>query len=83
MKELSHPLAKLDESLSPLEAFFADTADTPRFIALLSPTCPGCIDGADTVREAILEEHDTELAVAIGWIPMLDGDTQDEIEQAS
>ncbi len=65
MKELSRSLAKLDGSLSQLEAFFADTAGTPRFIALLSPTCPGCINGADAVREAILEEQDTELAVAI------------------
>lgn len=77
-------LTTLAESLAPLDGYFTRTLSKPRFVAILSPTCPGCKYGATAIRRVILDGFpSTDLAVALIWIPMLGDDTADAIEHAA
>jgi hypothetical protein len=46
-------LTSLGESMSPLRSWFNEAADTPRFLALVSPTCGPCLHGATAVRDTV------------------------------
>lgn len=66
-------LASLAEGLAPLVADFNGAAGRSRFLAILSPTCPACLHGADAIREAVLTA-DPSPEVFIVWAPMLGAD---------
>lgn len=66
-------VTNLDASLAPLRAWFAEHAGQPRVLMLLSPLCPGCVDGARAAQEW-LSKHDDPVAVAIVFEPMVPGD---------
>lgn len=57
-----------------LRTAFNEAKEEVRLIAVLSPTCPGCVRGHEVVRK-IFEQHDTvRLKGFIVWLPMLAGD---------
>lgn len=66
-----------------METFFGESKGNLRFVTLLSPTCPACLDGADAVRETVLDQERDEIDVAIVWTPMLDDDTEEAIERSA
>jgi hypothetical protein len=64
------PLISLDTSFRQLRATFDESADKLRIVALLSPTCPVCIQGAAQL-EAILEERPAlRVRLLIVWEPV-------------
>ena len=55
----------------------------PRMIALLSPTCPGCIKSAELFRTEILEKYkDADLKAYVVWLPMLPADARERWDPA-
>lgn len=83
MSHSESSLPVLDESLLPMETFFEETEGDSRFVTVLSPTCPACVDGADAVRETVLSHERNDVETAIVWIPMLDDDTEKAIERSA
>lgn len=83
MKSDAPQLQSLETSTQPLEAFYNEETDRPRFLAVLSPTCPGCIQGANAIQHAILDAFPGAFDVGLIWIPMLADDTETAIEQAA
>jgi len=66
---------ELEGSLEPLQKHFNSTLGKSRFIAILSPECPKCIEGAIAIREAILEEYpEKDISITIVWVDMFPGD---------
>lgn len=72
----------LDESLSSVKRFFDESVGNRRFVTVLSPTCPACVDGANAVRDTVLDQGGDDVDVLLVWIPMLDGDTEEAIERS-
>jgi len=65
----------LEESLDKLKDHFNKYQGKSRFISLLSPECPRCIEGAIAIREGILDKYpDKDLSVTIVWVDMYSGD---------
>lgn len=59
------------------DRFNADRGQ-PRMIALLSPTCPKCVDGAEWIQAEILKKYnDATLGMYVVWLPMLPTDARD------
>ena len=70
------PVTTLNPSLQALREYFNGYADHLRCLAMVSPTCAPCLDGARAVSRAVLDAYpQAEIAAAIVWIPMLEGDT--------
>ena len=70
-------LLRLESSLATLTERFNDGREKLRFVALLSPTCGGCLAGARAIRESILKElPDTDISVHVVWLPMLSSDDE-------
>jgi hypothetical protein len=64
-------------SLQPLIDHFNEGRGKPRFVALISATCPACVFGAKSIRASILEAYpDADLRVSIVWIDMLPTDNE-------
>ena len=77
-------LASLGESLDPLIERFNADKDELRFVALLSPTCGGCLRGARAIQESILEAYpDTDISVHVVWLPMLGSDNEAAAKDSS
>lgn len=76
-------ISSLKHSREPLKAFYNERPDRPRFLAVLSPTCPGCLQGANAIQHALLDAFPGALDVGLIWIPMLAGDTAAAIEQTA
>ena len=47
----------LNSSLHPLIDYFNRGQGKPRFVALLSSTCPACVFGAKAVRDSVLNAY--------------------------
>jgi hypothetical protein len=75
----------LDASLSALKAEFNRDASKPRLLALLSPTCDGCVYGARALQqEAEADAAVTaKLEVLVAWLPMLDTDSEREARNSA
>jgi len=69
----------LADSLEPLREELNGHADRPRILALLSPSCPRCFDGARSV-EALLESSD-DLRVAVVWSRRLAWDLPQKVRK--
>jgi hypothetical protein len=54
---------------------FDASIGSPRFVLLLSPTCPVCLDGARLVGESLKILGSPELSTHVVWLPVLDADT--------
>lgn len=67
----------LKNSLRPLIDYFNSGGGKPRFVALLSSTCPACVFGAKAIRESVLKAYpDADIQVSIVWIDMLPSDNE-------
>lgn len=66
-------LVSLAKDRAPLVSAFNAAKGRPRFLAILSPTCPACVHGAEAIKEAVLPAGDT-IDVFVVWAPMLEGD---------
>lgn len=65
-------VTSLETSISPSRSSFNAAIGTPRFIALVSPTCGPCLQGATAVREHVAALfHEAGFSVSLVWIPML------------
>ena len=65
----------LKNSLQPLLDYFNRGRGKPRFVALLSSTCPACVFGAKAVRDSVLNAYpNADIHVSIVWIDMLPSD---------
>ncbi len=65
----------IDESLDNLKDHFNKYQGKSRFISLLSPECPRCIEGAIAIREGILDKYpDKDISLTIVWVDMYPGD---------
>jgi len=63
------------ESLEPVKTYFNENHGKNRFIALLSPECPRCVEGALAIKEGILDEYpDKDLVIIVVWVDMYSGD---------
>ena len=72
--------ASLDELR---DRFNADT-DKLRFVALLSPTCGGCLTGARAIQQSVLDSYpDLDIAVHVVWLPMLGADSEASAKKSS
>ena len=73
----SAPLVPIGDSLQPLIDRFNADKDKPRIVALLSPTCGGCIHGARAImKEAVNAYPDEDFSVLVVWEPMLGSDSE-------
>lgn len=82
MDELA--VTSLKGSIAPLRSSFNEATGTPRFIALVSPTCGPCLHGATAVREDVVDAfHEAGFSVSLVWIPMLAGDSPAAIERTA
>ena len=77
-------LVTLQESLQTLKEKFNTNQDKPRIVALLSPTCGGCVHAARALQKEIIEQYpDEDLSLLIVWEPMLGSDDQPSAEESS
>lgn len=74
----------LEDSPKPLVDHFNEGAGKPRFVALVSPTCPACVFGARAVRQSVLDAYpDAGIQVSIVWIDMLASDNAAAAKRSS
>ena len=74
----------LRDTLEPLIDHFNSGRGKPRFVALLSSTCPACVFGAKAVRESVLNAYpDADIQVSIVWIDMLPSDNEKAASKSS
>lgn len=66
-------LVSLARDTAPLVSAFNSAKARARFLAILSPTCPACVHGAEAIKEAVLPAGDA-VEVFVVWTPMLGGD---------
>lgn len=69
------PLPEL-EGFEPLAEAFEAEAGQVRFVALLSPSCPYCMQGYRYMLRLMEEIEDPGLRIYIVWEPMLSGDSK-------
>lgn len=70
-------LISLDDSLDPLKLQFNAAKDQPRIVALLSPTCGGCLHAARALeKEALRAFPDDDFTLFVVWEPMLSSDNR-------
>ena len=78
LSSTASPLFSLDDPLQPLIDRFNADADKPRVVALLSPTCSGCVYAAQALQKEIIEAYpDDDFSVLVVWLPMLAPDNED------
>lgn len=74
----------IGETIDPLRSYFDTAIGYPRFLALVSPTCDPCLQGAAAVRDEVVPAfHEVGFPTALVWIPMLDEDSMPEIERVA
>ena len=74
----------LHDTLEPLIDHFNKAQGKPRFVALLSSTCPACVFGAEAVRDSVLNAYpDADIQISIVWIDMLPSDNEKAAIKAS
>jgi hypothetical protein len=73
----------LSESIEPFVSAFNANANVPRFVAILSPTCPACRHGADAIKETLAgDARDESVRLFIVWAPMLAPDDEAAAREA-
>jgi hypothetical protein len=78
MDNQARQLISLAASLQPLQEYFNSNQGKPRFMALVSPTCPECLAEANAVQHSILRAFPgAELSASLVWVPMLDDDDEE------
>jgi hypothetical protein len=78
MDNQARQLISLAASLQPLQEYFNSNQGKPRFMALVSPTCPECLAGARAVQHSILRAFPgAELSASLIWVSMLGEDNEE------
>ncbi len=68
------PLVQLNSGLTAfIRDFNSDRAKT-RFVAILSPTCRSCLEGAKAIKATLSGYDPKALSLYVIWTPMLEGD---------
>ena len=71
-------------SLQPLIDHFNAGRGKPRFVAIVSSTCPACVFGAEAVKASVLDAYpDADIQVSVVWIDMLPADNKGAALQSS
>jgi hypothetical protein len=78
--QLQGPLVQLDPALEPFLRDFNSDRERTRFVAVLSPTCESCIEGARAIKRTLAGFDPKALSVYIVWTPMLAHDDADAAE---
>ena len=74
----------LRDALAPLIDHFNSGQGKPRFVSLLSSTCPACVFGAKAVRDSVLNAYPhADIQVSIVWIDMLPSDNEEAATDSS
>lgn len=75
----------LDDSLQELKDRFNREGQSPRFLALLSPTWPGwSVQGARAVQKSIINKFpDADIGINIVWIKKLPRDSEQTAKKAA
>jgi hypothetical protein len=74
-----HPLTVMD-SLQSLKDHFNAHRGKPRFLAVISPTCRYCIEGANAIQASLIKGFPgADMSMSIVWI---DGVKTDNVEKA-
>ena len=74
----------LSLSMQPLVDHFNAGRGKPRFVAIVSSTCPACVFGAKAVKASVLDAYpDTDIQVSIVWIDMLPSDNEGAARKSS
>lgn len=68
-----HSLADITD-LGILKKAFNEGRGDVRLIVLYSPTCPGCVQGAQLTQKLLEEHSEANVRVYSVWLPMLPGD---------
>ena len=64
------------ESLQPLKDHFNAHRGTPRFVAVISPTCQHCVDGANAIQASLITGFPSaEMSMSVVWIDGVKTDT--------
>ncbi len=67
----------LSLSMQPLVDHFNAGRGKPRFVAIVSSTCPACVFGAKAVKASVLDAYpDADIQMSIVWIDMLGSDNE-------
>lgn len=75
---------KVLSSVDELKASFNKGKEKVRFIAILSSTCGWCLQGAQSVQQAVIEKmSDKEINVIIVWTNMLETDDKENAYRAA
>ncbi len=70
-------LTPIKDSMQPVIDRFNADKDKPRVVALLSPTCGGCVHAANAIfTEAVKAYPEADLSVLVIWEPMLGSDNE-------
>lgn len=72
--QLRRPLVQLNPALEPFVRDFNSDQERTRFVAILSPTCQSCLEGAKAIKAALGGYDPKGLSIYVVWTPMLAGD---------
>jgi hypothetical protein len=82
--KIEEGLISLFESTQPLESAFNADKTTPRFLAILSPTCPACRHGVEAIKDTLAADAlEDNLRLHVVWTPMLEMDTEEAARAAA
>jgi len=71
-------------SLEPVKSYFNQNKDKNRLLVIMSSSCGVCINGANAVRESVLNQYpDKKLSIAVVWADMRPGDGIESAEAAA
>jgi hypothetical protein len=76
-------LTDLSASVDAARTEFNEHKHEPRFLTVLSPTCPACQRGGRAVRLMLDGSTTRSLLTMVVWIPMIDGDGLSAASKAS
>jgi hypothetical protein len=75
--------ARVLEGPAQLRERFDVGVGRPRLLALVSPTCPVCLDGVALVIGGLRNRGASDIAVHIAWMPVLEADSAERAKAAA
>ncbi len=83
-KEVSKNL-RVISNVSEIQKAFNQLTGKTKFVAILSPTCDWCLQGAKSIQQAVLEKSNVhkDISVIIIWTNMLKTDDQSSASNAA
>lgn len=82
-KEINKDLIVL-KNISQMQKVFNQNAGKTKFIAILSSTCKWCLQGAESVQEAVVDQmNESNISIVIVWTNMLKSDGENTAYRAA